>query len=280
MTAISPTAFGDDPADADGDAETNQLNQDTFLKLLVAQMKYQNPLAPTDSTAVPHPDRAVHDGEHAAADREGPAGDPAHQPAARGERHGRARRHLLDRRHRADDRDRHDARSRSAATWPQDAPVGAHVTVNTAVFNNVGSEDPARSSSSRAPPTAGRCRRRATAQQIGPPSNDHVRRDAANARAPTSRSPRPTSTASPARAAPGRATGITIEMGSADRSRTGSRWARAPRSVAVLEQNGGDGQSLTGVVTGIRITADGPLLQVDGRDVPLASVMEVQAPAF
>ena len=50
--------------------------------------------------------------------------------------------------------------------------------------------------------------------------------------------------------------------------------------VAVLEQNGGDGQSLTGVVTGIQITADGPQLQIDGRDVPLASVMEVQAPAF
>ena len=31
-------------------ADTNQLNQDTFLKLLVAQMKYQDPLAPTDST--------------------------------------------------------------------------------------------------------------------------------------------------------------------------------------------------------------------------------------
>jgi hypothetical protein len=35
-----------------------------------------------------------------------------------------------------------------------------------------------------------------------------------------------------------------------------------------------------GVVTGIRITADGPLLRVGGRDVPLASVMEVQAPAL
>ena len=67
--------------------------------------------------AVPHPDRAVHDGEHAAADREGPAGDPAHQPAARGERHGRARRDLLDHRHRAHDRDRHDRGVASAATW-------------------------------------------------------------------------------------------------------------------------------------------------------------------
>ena len=51
-------------------------------------------------------------------------------------------------------------------------------------------------------------------------------------------------------------------------------------NVAVLEQNGGDGQTLAGVVTGIHITADGPQLQIDGRDVPLASVTEVQAPAL
>jgi hypothetical protein len=51
-------------------------------------------------------------------------------------------------------------------------------------------------------------------------------------------------------------------------------------NLAVLEQNGGDGTSLSGVVTGIHITADGPQLEIDGRDVPLASVMEVQAPAL
>ena len=50
--------------------------------------------------------------------------------------------------------------------------------------------------------------------------------------------------------------------------------------MAVLEQNGGDGTSLSGIVTGIHITADGPQLEIDGRDVPLASVMEVQAPAL
>src|SRR5947209_20292154 len=29
---------------------TNAMNKDTFLKLLVAQLKYQNPMSPTDST--------------------------------------------------------------------------------------------------------------------------------------------------------------------------------------------------------------------------------------
>ena len=72
--------------------------------------------------------------------------------------------------------------------------------------------------------------------------------------------------------------GVTIEMGSANdpnRVAMGSGGSKT----AVLEQNGGDGTSLSGVVTGIKITADGPTLTIGGRDIPLASVMEVQAPA-
>ncbi|MDJ0954327.1 MAG: flagellar hook capping FlgD N-terminal domain-containing protein [Acidimicrobiia bacterium] len=34
------------------DSALGQLDSDAFLKLLVAQMKYQNPLAPTDATAM------------------------------------------------------------------------------------------------------------------------------------------------------------------------------------------------------------------------------------
>ena len=48
MTAINP--LSSPQATAASLANTNQLNQDTFLKLLVAQMKYQDPLSPTDST--------------------------------------------------------------------------------------------------------------------------------------------------------------------------------------------------------------------------------------
>ena len=54
MTAISPTSTpppATNPTTASSSTnESNQLNENTFLKLLVAQMKYQDPLAPTDST--------------------------------------------------------------------------------------------------------------------------------------------------------------------------------------------------------------------------------------
>ena len=39
-------------ATTSADSGLGQLDSDAFLKLLVAQMKYQNPLAPTDATAM------------------------------------------------------------------------------------------------------------------------------------------------------------------------------------------------------------------------------------
>ena len=39
------------PAVPTGTAPKDQMGKDTFLKLLVAQLKYQNPLEPTDSAA-------------------------------------------------------------------------------------------------------------------------------------------------------------------------------------------------------------------------------------
>ena len=75
------------------------------------------------------------------------------------------------------------------------------------------------------------------------------------------------------------AAGITISLGAGgDPNRV--EMGAGTSNVGVLEQNGGDGQTLSGIVTGIKITADGPQLQIDGRSVPLASVTEVQAPAF
>jgi hypothetical protein len=53
--------------------------------------------------------------------------------------------------------------------------------------------------------------------------------------------------------------------------------ASGPASVTVAEQNGNDGNTAAGVVTGIRITADGPQLVIGGKNIPLTSITGVQA---
>src|SRR3954452_18230770 len=46
-----PITSGQSPSTTSGGTPpTNQVNQDMFLKLLVAQLKYQDPMNPTDST--------------------------------------------------------------------------------------------------------------------------------------------------------------------------------------------------------------------------------------
>ena len=53
MTTINPTAAAAAAASApasQSSAPSLSANKDTFLKLLVAQLRYQNPMSPTDST--------------------------------------------------------------------------------------------------------------------------------------------------------------------------------------------------------------------------------------
>ena len=49
---LSPTAGGAPAAGAAPPAEPGQLDKDAFLQLLVAQMRYQDPLQPTDAGAL------------------------------------------------------------------------------------------------------------------------------------------------------------------------------------------------------------------------------------
>lgn len=49
---LAPTPISSIGAAAAAAAPKDQLGKDTFLKLLVAQMKYQNPMQPTDGSAM------------------------------------------------------------------------------------------------------------------------------------------------------------------------------------------------------------------------------------
>jgi flagellar basal-body rod modification protein FlgD len=277
MTAIPPTSTASSTTQpTTTPADSNQLNQDTFLKLLVAQMKYQDPLSPTDSTQFLTQTAqftTVSTLQQIEADQQA-LGHTNELLAASG-MVGRGVSYSTT----------GIAPTTATATTnvsvggnlAQDAPVGAHVNLNTTMYNNVGTKVPLQLQFTRTAdgwsvqPSSG-------GNAIGSPQN--VTFDASGERTsadftmgmPDLDDLDGTSGTWP----PG---GVTISMGSANDPNRVEMGAGTSK-MAVLEQNGGDGTSLAGIVTGIHITADGPQLEIDGRDVPLASVMEVQAPAL
>ena len=280
MTAISPTsappATTDPTTTSSSTNESNQLNENTFLQLLVAQMKYQDPLSPTDSTQfLTQTAQFTEVSTLQQIESDQQAIQHTNQLLAASGMVGRGVTYSTT----------GIAPATAVATntvsvggnLAQDAPVGAHVTVNTTTFNNIGTQIPLQLQFTR---TAGGWSMQASSngQNIGDPSD--VTFDATGQRT----SADVTLSSGALDTVPGTsgtwpAAGMTVNMGSAtdpNRLEMGAGTSNA----AVLEQNGGDGQTLTGIVTGIHVTADGPQLEIDGRDVPLSSVTEVQAPTL
>jgi hypothetical protein len=70
--------------------------------------------------------------------------------------------------------------------------------------------------------------------------------------------------------------GVTLTFGDAN-DPTRLQLGSGPSTVVVTEQNGNDGNTATGIVTGIHMTADGPMLVIGGREIPLASITDVQS---
>ena len=277
MTAIPPTSSASSSTQpTTTPSDSNQLNQDTFLKLLVAQMKYQDPLSPTDSTQFLTQTAqftTVSTLQQIEADQQA-LGHTNELLAASG-MVGRGVSYSTT----------GIAPSTATATTnvsvggnlAQDAPVGAHVNLNTTMYNNVGTKVPLQLQFTRTAdgwsvqPSSG-------GNAIGSPQN--VTFDASGERTSADftmgMSDLDDLDGTSGTWPPG---GVTVALGSANDPNRVEMGAGTSK-MAVLEQNGGDGTSLSGIVTGIHITADGPQLEIDGRDVPLASVMEVQAPAL
>ena len=72
------------------------------------------------------------------------------------------------------------------------------------------------------------------------------------------------------------ATGITLGFGSAT-DPTHLQSSTGQTAIVVAEQDGNDGQTATGIVTGVHLTSQGPELVIDGQLVPYASVTDVQS---
>jgi flagellar basal-body rod modification protein FlgD len=275
MTAIPPTTTNPQTTAATL-SSTNQINQDTFLKLLVAQMKYQDPLSPTDSTQfLTQTAQFTEVSTLQQIEKDQQSIQHTNQLLAASGMVGRGVTYSTT----------GIAPATAVATTavtvggnlPQDAPVGKHVDVTTTMYNNIGSKIPLQLEYTR---TADGWSMQASSngQTIGAPRN--ITFDATGERT----SADITLAASDLDSLPGTpgtwpTAGVTIAMGGATNTNRIEMGAGAA-NVAVLEQNGGDGQTLTGVVTGIHITADGPQLQIDGRSIPLSAVTEVQAPSL
>jgi flagellar basal-body rod modification protein FlgD len=277
MTAIPPTSSSSSTTQpTTTPSDSNQLNQDTFLKLLVAQMKYQDPLSPTDSTQFLTQTAQfteVSTLQQIEADQQ--ALGHTNQLLAASGMVGRGVSYSTT----------GIAPSTATATTnvsvggnlAQDAPVGAHVNLNTTMYNNVGTKVPLQLQFTR---TADGWSAQASSGGNAIGSPQAITFDATGQRTSADftlgMSDLDDLDGTSGTWPPG---GVTVAMGGANDPNRVEMGAGTSK-MAVLEQNGGDGTSLAGIVTGIHITADGPQLEIDGRDVPLASVMEVQAPAL
>jgi flagellar basal-body rod modification protein FlgD len=276
VNPLVPTIQTGSVPSSTGSGSTNQINEDTFLKLLVAQMKYQNPLSPTDSTAfLTQTAQFTTVSTLQQIEKDQQAIQHTNQLLAATGMVG------------------HGVTFSTAGVAPmtptpttalmvggnlsEDAPVGKRVNVTTSVFNKIGTKVPLQLEFTR---TADGWTVQASSKghAIGGPRP--ITFDATGERTSTNI----TLSASDLDTLPDShgtwpAAGFTVTMGDAtDPGRLAM--GAGTSNVAIYEQDGGDGQTLTGVVTGIQITADGPQLMIGGRSVPLSAVMEVQAPAL
>ncbi len=282
MTAISPTVTAATPTSASptptsttgsGASGSNQINENTFLQLLVAQMQYQDPLSPTDSTdfltqtaaftevstlqQIETDQTAIQNTNQLLAASGMVGHDVTYSTTG-----------IAPATHVA------TTTVSLGGNLPQAEPVGGHVDANTTVYNDAGATVPLQLELTQTS-SGWSMQASSNGQAIGSPSA--VTFDAAGDRT----SPDITLAQSDLDQLSGMQGtwpegGITITMGtSSDPNRLES--GPGASNVAVLEQNGGDGQSLTGIVTGVKVTSSGPQLEIDGSDIPMSAVTEVQA---
>src|SRR5579862_6579944 len=267
MTAIPPTTAAQ-PGTATSTTSSNQINENTFLQLLVAQMKYQDPLAPTDSTQfLTQTAQFTEVSTLQQIESDQQAIQSTNQLLAASGMVGRSVSYSTT----------GIAPATPIATTtvnvggnlPQDEPVGGHIDVSTTAYNNIGSKIPMQLEFTRTA-TGWSMQASSNGQNIGGPSavtfdstGQRTSADVTLAQSDLDQLPTTQGTWP--------ATGMTITMGSPTDP---TRLSNGPgaSSASVLEQNGGDGQSLTGVVTGVKVTSDGPQLEIDGRDVPMTAV--------
>ena len=256
----------------------NQFDQDTFLKLLVAQLKYQNPMSPQDGTEFLTQTAQFTQLESLQKiEKLMTAQSAASEVLEASSMVGRKVQVALP---------QGQAGTPVGSTWmsfggnlPKDATIGAKVDSTITVLANDGTKVPLRAQLTKLADgpdgqTNWELRTFSSTTQISGPHTISFDRSG------TRTSPDPVITAKQLNEIPSArgkwdAAGLTLKLGGADdpgRLRIGD----GPSTFAAREHNGSDGASVTGIVTGVRFTIDGPLLKIGGREIPHGNVMEVQ----
>jgi flagellar basal-body rod modification protein FlgD len=279
MTTVFPVSGATTPPTSEPRAARSpddQFGQDTFLKLLVAQLKYQDPLAPTEGSefiAQTAQFTQLETLQKIAKQQDALAKSNAMLAAASmvGRSVGYALKEAGD--PRAGTPTGTTAMS-VRGTLPKEATVGTTVDTRTDVFTRTGRRVTLTLRFTRTADTW-TVQARHDGRALGSPAA--LRFDASGDRAAdTVTIPASALDTIGGTAQSWPATGITLAFGATD-DPARLQLASGPATVAVVEQNGNDGASARGVVTGIHMTADGPLLVVGGRDIPLTAVTDVQS---
>ena len=275
MTQVFPINSATKQPDANAPkAPDNQLGQDTFLKLLVAQLKYQDPLSPTDSSQFLT--QTAQFTELETLQKISKQQDDiakSSQMLAAATMVGRSVTYSLS------------ASGKPAAptgtsivavrgTLPKDAAVGTKATTETSVYTKTGQKIPLTLQFTKTA-TSWDVQAFSSGKAVGSPLNlgfdsagDHTNN---NLSLPSSALDAIAGTTGGWPAG-----GITLAFGNTN-DPTRLQLSSGPATVAVAEQNGNDGNTATGVVTGIHMTADGPKLIIGGQDIPLTSVSDVES---
>jgi flagellar basal-body rod modification protein FlgD len=251
-----------------------QFGKDTFLKLLVAQLKYQNPMSPTDGTQflaqtaqftmiekLDQMNAAIQ--SNAASNEVLEAASMIGKHVSVATKDGAKAVTTVD---------------HLGGQLSSDAAEGTVVKSTSTLYTKQGTQVPVtieltKGKNGADGSTHWKGRVMLQSQQLG--SNFTVDFDSHGDR--TSANPQLTMAdldAVPAARGMWDSSGVTFDFGGADdprRLRTGS----GSSSFTEQGQNGTDGSSVTGVVTGARFTADGPRLTINGKEYALSDVTDV-----
>jgi len=254
--------------------DSGQIDQDTFLKLLVAQLKYQDPLSPADSTQFLTQTAQFTELETLQKiETEQQTLAQSSQMLSAASMVGRPVTYSL-------------ATSGTPAaptgttvvsvrgTLPKDAPTGTHETANTSIFTKTG-QKVALTLQFTKTDSDWTVQAMSNGQTLGPAMNlgfgasgEYPSNDLTISASALDGSGTATGDWPPA--------GITLGFGSTGDA-TRLQIASGPATVAVAEQNGNDGNTASGIPTGIHMTANGPQLVIGGQNIPLTSISDVSS---